>query len=88
MTAKVSRPDRAGRSGAGNRERALGAWWRYGKGRHRAALNFGDCFSYALAERTGFPLLCTGGDFAATDLDVVPSRVGSRLGTTSAPVDD
>lgn len=52
-------------------DRALGAWRRYGKGGHPAALNFGDCFSYALAERTGLPLLCTGDDFAATDLDVI-----------------
>jgi ribonuclease VapC len=52
-------------------ERAVSAWRRYGKGRHAAALNFGDCFSYALAERTGHPLLCTGNDFAATDLPVL-----------------
>lgn len=52
-------------------DRALSAWRRYGKGRHRAALNFGDCFAYALAERTGLPLLCTGDDFAATDLEVI-----------------
>ncbi len=52
-------------------DRALSAWRRYGKGRHRAALNFGDCFAYALAEQTGLPLLCTGDDFAATDLDVI-----------------
>ncbi len=51
-------------------ERALSAWRRYGKGRHRAGLNFGDCFGYALAERSGLPLLCTGDDFAATDLEV------------------
>lgn len=52
-------------------DRALSAWRRYGKGRHRAALNFGDCFTYALAERTGLPILCVGGDFAATDLTVI-----------------
>lgn len=51
--------------------RALSGWRRYGKGRHSAALNFGDCFTYALAERTGHPVLCTGGDFAATDVKVV-----------------
>ena len=51
-------------------DRALSAWRRFGKGRHRAALTFGDCFSYALAEHSGFPLLCTGADFAATDLTV------------------
>jgi ribonuclease VapC len=52
-------------------ERAVSAWRRYGRGRHPAALNFGDCFSYALAERTGHPVLCTGGDFAATDIPVI-----------------
>jgi ribonuclease VapC len=51
-------------------DRALSAWRRFGKGRHRAALNFGDCFSYALAEHSGLPLLCTGSDFAATDLEL------------------
>jgi ribonuclease VapC len=49
-------------------DRALSAWRRYGKGRHPAALNLGDCFSYALAEETGLPLVCTGNDFTATDL--------------------
>ncbi|MGH3319905.1 MAG: type II toxin-antitoxin system VapC family toxin [Streptosporangiaceae bacterium] len=55
-------------------DRAVSGWRRYGKGRHRAGLNFGDCFSYALAERTGHPVLCTGEDFAATDLDVIRPR--------------
>lgn len=50
--------------------RAMSAWRRYGKGRHPAGLNFGDCFTYALAERTGHPVLCTGNDFAATDIPV------------------
>lgn len=45
---------------------------RYGKGRHAAALNYGDCFSYALAKATGQPLLCKGDDFARTDIDLVP----------------
>jgi len=43
---------------------------RYGKGRHRAALNFGDCFAYALAKSEDIPLLCTGGDFALTDVAI------------------
>ena len=47
---------------------AVEAWWRYGKGRHRAALNFGDCMSYAVAKRAGLPLLCCGEDFEKTDL--------------------
>jgi ribonuclease VapC len=54
--------------------RALSGWRRYGKGRHPAGLNFGDCFTYALAERTGHPVLCTGDDFAATDVTVVRPR--------------
>ena len=48
------------------------AYLRYGKGMgHPAQLNFGDCFGYALAKRTGEPLLCLGNDFARTDLDLV-----------------
>ena len=57
-------------------ERAMSGWRRYGKGRHPAGLNFGDCFTYALADRTGHPVLCTGNDFAATDVPVV--RPGQR----------
>ena len=41
----------------------------YGKGRHPAGLNFGDCFSYALARSTGQPLLFKGNDFARTDVE-------------------
>ena len=44
------------------------AYRRFGKGRHAAALNFGDCFSYALAVRTGEPLLFKGNDFGKTDV--------------------
>ena len=40
----------------------------FGKGRHPAALNYGDCFSYALAKATGEPLLFKGKDFSKTDL--------------------
>jgi ribonuclease VapC len=40
----------------------------FGKGRHKAALNFGDCFSYALAKATGEPLLFKGEDFSRTDI--------------------
>jgi len=49
-------------------ELARAAWKQYGKGRHAAALNFGDCFSYALAQSLGQPLLFTGGDFSQTDI--------------------
>jgi len=58
--------------------RAMSGWRRYGKGRHRAGLNFGDCFTYALAEQTGHPVLCTGDDFAATDVTVVRPRPTTR----------
>jgi len=47
------------------------AFSRFGKGRHRAALNYGDCFSYALAVVFGEALLCKGDDFRHTDLMVV-----------------
>lgn len=44
------------------------AYLDFGKGRHRAGLNFGDCFAYALSKATGQPLLFKGDDFAETDL--------------------
>ena len=44
------------------------AFRRYGKGRHPAGLNFGDCFAYALARQCDVPLLFKGGDFALTDV--------------------
>ena len=47
---------------------ALDAFARYGKGRHPAALNFGDCFAYALAKDRGEPPLFKGNDFAQTDV--------------------
>jgi ribonuclease VapC len=46
------------------------AWRRYGKGRHSAGLNYGDCFSYALAKVKGEPLLFKGEDFPHTDIAV------------------
>lgn len=49
-------------------ETALSAYLRFGKGRHPAALNFGDCMSYALASESGLPLLYTGDDFPRTDI--------------------
>jgi ribonuclease VapC len=53
---------------------ALTGWRRYGKGRHRAGLNLGDCFSYGLAQALKAPLLFKGNDFAATDvLAALPS---------------
>jgi ribonuclease VapC len=47
---------------------AIDAFLRFGKGRHRAALNFGDCMAYAVAAVAGMPLLYTGDDFAQTDI--------------------
>ncbi len=43
------------------------AFLRFGKGRYKAGLNFGDCMSYALAKTRKAKLLCKGADFAATD---------------------
>jgi ribonuclease VapC len=50
---------------------AVGAYLRFGKGRHPAALNFGDCMSYATAQVADAPLLCLGDDFTRTDLRLV-----------------
>ena len=50
-------------------EVARAAFRRYGKGRHPAGLNFGDCFSYALARSRGERLLFKGEDFARTDIE-------------------
>ena len=44
------------------------AWRRFGRGRHAAALNYGDLFSYALSRTTGEPLLFKGEDFTRTDV--------------------
>lgn len=49
---------------------ACEAWRRFGKGRHPAGLNLGDCFAYALAQARGEPLLFKGQDFARTDVKV------------------
>jgi ribonuclease VapC len=51
---------------------AAQAYGRYGKGRHAARLDFGDCLAYATAKHSGQPLLCVGADFAQTDLVLVP----------------
>jgi ribonuclease VapC len=49
-------------------EAAVDAFRRFGKGRHPARHNIGDCFAYALSKVTGEPLLYKGGDFALTDI--------------------
>jgi ribonuclease VapC len=51
-------------------EIARSAWRKYGKGRHPAALNFGDCFAYALAKAYDEPILAKGTDFRRTDIEV------------------
>ena len=51
-------------------QEAMDAYVRFGKGRHPAALNLGDCCAYATARLAGRPLLCTGRDFARTDLEL------------------
>ena len=52
-------------------ELARVCWRKYGKGRHPASLNIGDCCSYALSKFTNEPLLFKGEDFSKTDLDLV-----------------
>lgn len=47
---------------------AMSAWMKYGKGRHPAGLNIGDCLSYSVAKVSNLPLLCIGNDFPQTDL--------------------
>lgn len=56
---------------AGHLQAARDAFRNYGKGRHRAGLNFGDCCAYALAKVLGAPLLFKGNDFALTDIKQV-----------------
>jgi ribonuclease VapC len=56
--------------GADHWRAAVDAYRRYGKGRNRAGLNFGDCLTYATAKLSGQALLCTGSDFAKTDLAI------------------
>lgn len=49
---------------------AADAYARFGRGRHKAALNFGDCLAYAVAKLAGEPLLAVGRDFSQTDLEL------------------
>ena len=56
--------------GPAEREAALDAMARFGKGRHPARLNMGDCFAYACARTRGAPLLFKGDDFARTDIEI------------------
>jgi len=56
----------------------------FGKGRHKAGLNFGDCFSYALARAYREPLLFKGGDFGHTDLEDASQERAPRLPSPAA----
>jgi len=56
---------------------AIDGYRRFGKGRHPASLNFGDCLCYAIAKLAEEPLLCLGDDFTKTDLQVV-RQAGSQ----------
>ena len=56
--------------GEAHSRQAVEAWLRFGKGRHAASLNFGDCLSYAVARLARRPLLCVGEDFPKTDLEI------------------
>jgi ribonuclease VapC len=49
---------------------AVDAFAQFGKGRHPAGLNLGDCFAYACARQAGLPLLCKGDDFPRTDIEL------------------
>ena len=51
---------------------AIDGWRRFGKGRHPAALNLGDCYSYGLARRLDAALLYIGDDFTHTDVEILP----------------
>jgi ribonuclease VapC len=66
---------------------ALDAYSRFGKGRHPAALNFGDCCTYAVASVANEPLLCSGGDFVNTDLLLV-SLDSDETSTGVAQIDE
>jgi len=54
------------------------AFRKYGKGRHQAGLNFGDCFSYALSKALAAPLLFKGNDFPQTDVDCHPASSAGK----------
>jgi ribonuclease VapC len=56
---------------AASARRAAAAHWRWGKGRRRGGLNFGDCFAYELAKDNACPLLYVGEDFSRTDIESV-----------------
>lgn len=67
---------------------ARAAYRDFGKGRHRAGLNFGDCFSYALAKTAREPLLFKGDDFSLTDIEPALPSPGAGQGNPMALPDD
>ena len=66
--AKVGNIEFGGCASADHFDTAVDAFLRYGKGRHPAGLNFGDCLVYAASRVSGVPLLFTGNDFSKTDI--------------------
>ena len=64
---------------------AVVAFLRYGKGRHPAGLNFGDCMAYAVAQAEGAPLLFTDSDFARTNVEVAGSGGGTTHPNLAGP---
>ena len=68
-------------------ESARSAWREYGKGRHPAGLNIGDCCSYALAKCSGEPLLFKGNDFSQTDVKAVTILSTPMVDRTTQPED-
>ena len=65
---------------------AVEAWLQFGKGRHLAGLNLGDCLPYATAKLARRPLLCTGDGFAKTDLELAyETRPGPDIAVTAGP---
>jgi ribonuclease VapC len=57
------------------------AWRRFGKGRHPAGLNYGDCFAYALAKARRLPQLFQGDDFSQTDIAGMPAQTAPETAT-------
>jgi ribonuclease VapC len=51
-------------------QETVSAYFQFGKGRHKAALNFGDCMTFAVVRLARQPLLCTGNDFSKTDIQL------------------
>ena len=73
---------------SGQAEIAMAAWWQYGRGRHPAGLNLGDCAAYALASTLNDALLFKGGNFPRTDLAsaaIAPAPVAPAAAAPAPP---